>query len=323
MVSEAAWEEQMLDSASFHGWTPVAGRDVAPGTDGGREAWDDLVLPGRTLAALRRLNPDVPVDYLAQALAEVRAPQSQEPLAENFRLHQILVDGYRGLSYVDDDGVEQSPTIRFVGHTVEDNEFLAVNQVTIRSAEVERRFDVVLYLNGLPVVIAELKRAGAENVGIAAAHAQLGTYLREFPMAFRFCVLTIISDGITARYGTPFTPLNHYSPWNVDDGGRPFRSGSGDWAEVRLEVEDLVNGLCNQERFLQIQRDFVAFDAGADGYLKRIAKPHQYFAVTKAVGSTVGAVESNGKAGVVWHTQGSGKSMEMELYATPSRVSPS
>lgn len=315
MVSEAEWEEQMLDSASFHGWIPVAGRDLAPGTENGREAWDDIVLPGRTLAALRRLNPDVPGEYLVQALAEVRAPQSQEPLAENFRLHQILVDGYRGISYVDSDGVEQSPTIRFVGHTVEDNEFLAVNQVTIRSADVERRFDVVLYLNGLPVVIAELKRAGADNVGIAAAHAQLATYLREFPMAFRFCVLSIISDGITARYGTPFTTLNHYSPWNVDDEGRPFRSGSGEWEPVRLEIEDLINGLCNQERFLQILRDFVAFDAGADGYLKRIAKPHQYFAVTKAVGSTVAAVESNGKAGVVWHTQGSGKSMEMELYA--------
>lgn len=315
MVSEAAWEEQMLDSASFHGWTPLPGKDIAPGTENGREAWDDIVLPERTLAALRRLNPEVPGEYLVQALAEVRAPKSQEPLAENFRLHQTLVDGYRGISYVDPDGVEQSPTIRFVGHTVEDNEFLAVNQVTIRSTDVERRFDVVLYLNGLPVVIAELKRAGAENVGIAAAHAQLGTYLREFPMAFRFCVLSIISDGITARYGTPFTPLNHYSPWNVDDEGRPFRPGSGEWAEVRLEIEDLINGLCNQERFLQIQRDFVAFDAGADGFLKRIAKPHQYFAVTKAVGSTVAAVESNGKAGVVWHTQGSGKSMEMELYA--------
>jgi type I restriction enzyme R subunit len=134
-------------------------------------------------------------------------------------------------------------------------------------------------------------------------------------MAFRFVVLSIISDGISARYGTPFTPLNHYSPWNVDDEGRPYRVGNDEWQPLRLEVEDLINGVCNQERFLQLQRDFVAFDEGADGYAKRIAKPHQYFAVTKAVGSTVAAVESNGKAGVVWHTQGSGKSMEMELYA--------
>ncbi|UXN21165.1 type I restriction endonuclease subunit R [Curtobacterium flaccumfaciens] len=315
MVSEAEWEDQMLESLSFHGWVTTPGKEIAPGVEGGRESWEDIVLPSRTLGALRKLNPTVPGEYLIQALAEIRAPKSQDPLAESFRLHQILVDGYRGISYVDSDGVEQSPTIRFVSHNADDNEYLTVNQVTIRSADVERRFDVVLYLNGLPVVVAELKRAGAESANIASAHAQLETYVREFPMAFRFVVLTIISDGISARYGTPFTPLNHYSPWNVDDAGRPFRSTPGEWKPVRLEIEDLVNGVCNQERFLQIQRDFVAFDQGAGGYAKRIAKPHQYFAVTKAVGSTVDAVESNGKAGVVWHTQGSGKSMEMELYA--------
>ena len=93
--------------------------------------------------------------------------------------------------------------------------------MTIRSSEVERRFDVVLYLNGMPVVIMELKKAGSEGAGLDSAHAQLATYLREFPLAFRFCVLSVITDGITARYGTPWTPLNHYSPWNVDDDGRP------------------------------------------------------------------------------------------------------
>ncbi|WP_461104943.1 type I restriction endonuclease subunit R [Tessaracoccus terricola] len=327
MVSEAEWEEQMLDELSFHGWLPRQGKDVAPGTDDGRDSWDDIVLPGRTLAALRKLNPTVPGEYLIQALAEIRAPKSQDPLAENFRLHQILVDGYRGVTYVDSNGVEQNPTIRFISHSVDDNEFLAVNQVTIRSADVVRRFDIVLYVNGLPVVIAELKRAGAEAADIASAHAQLATYLREFPMAFRFVVLTVVSDGIHARYGTPFTPLNHYSPWNVDDDGRPLgRLDPADlvepgvdpdevWLPVTVEMFDLVPGIFNQERFLQLQRDFVAFDEGADGYAKRIAKPHQYFAVTKAVGSTVDALESNGKAGVVWHTQGSGKSMEMELYA--------
>ena len=99
-----------------------------------------------------------------------------------------------------------------------------MNQVTIRSKDVERRFDIVLYINGLPIVIVELKKAGAKYADMAAAHAQLETYLREFPMAFRFCALSVISDGITARYGTPFTPFNHYSPWNVDDDGRPIEA---------------------------------------------------------------------------------------------------
>lgn len=316
MVSEAEWEDIALERLSEHGWETFAGAQVAPGAELGRSSWDDIVLRDRTLAALRRLNPLVPEGYLEQTLAEVLSPASQDPIAENFRLHEVLVHGYRGITYVDPDGIEQNPTIRFVSHRVEDNEWLAVNQVTIRSSEHERRFDVLLYLNGLPVVVVELKKAGAERADVSSAHAQLETYLREFPMAFRFTVLTVISDGITARYGTPFTPLNHYSPWNVDDDGRRVTPG----ADVRddslgLEIELLIDGVCNPERFLQLQRNFVAFDAGAEGYAKRIAKPHQYFAVTKAVGSTVSAVESNGKAGVVWHTQGSGKSMEMELYA--------
>jgi type I restriction enzyme, R subunit len=316
MVSEAEWEDIALDRLYEHGWETIHGSKLAPRAEGGRTSWDDIVLRDRTLAAMRKLNPLVPGEYLEQALAEVLSPKSQDAIAENYRIHEILVNGYRGIAYLDSDGIEHNPTIRFVSHNVDDNELLAVNQVTIRSSENVRRFDIVLYLNGLPVVIFELKKAGSENADITSAHAQLATYLREFPMAFRFAVLTIITDGITARYGTPFTPFNHYSPWSVDDSGRRLTAGV-DVADTSLglEMEYVIDGIGNPERFLQLQRNFVAFDEGADGYAKRIAKPHQYFAVTKAVGSTVDAVETNGKAGVVWHTQGSGKSMEMELYA--------
>ncbi|MGI8681237.1 MAG: type I restriction endonuclease subunit R, partial [Mycobacteriales bacterium] len=159
----------------------------------------------------------------------------------------------------------------------------------------------------------ELKRAGSAQADVASAHGQLQTYLREFPLVFRFCVLTVISDGIIAKYATPFTPLHHYAPWNVDDDGVPTRSGASGAMDSAIEIA--CYGLFNQLRFLQLTRSFTAFDQNADGLAKRIAKPHQYFAVTKAVGSTVQAVQSDGKAGVVWHTQGSGKSMEMELYA--------
>ena len=168
----------------------------------------------------------------------------------------------------------------------------------------------------MPVSVIELKRAGSRYADPAAAHEQLKTYLREFPMAFRFSVFTLVSDGLTAKYGTPFTPLHHFSPWNVDDDGEVVELGVLDAeGEAVTGLELALFGLYNQERFLQLMRSFTAFDEGADGLLKRIAKPHQYFAVTKAVASTILAVESNGKAGVVWHTQGSGKSMEMELYA--------
>ena len=244
-------------------------------------------------------------------------PTSQDAIAENFRLHDILVKGYRGISYIDSDGIEQNPTIRLVSHVVEDNEFLAVNQVTIRSKEVERRFDVVLYVNGLPIVIVELKKAGAEEGG--PVRRARPTW--DLPARVPDGVPVLRPVGDQRRHHRPLRHAVHpVQPLFAMERRRrrPAHQGSApspDDVSLGVELEYLIDGVCNQERFLQLLRNFVAFDAGADGFGKRIAKPHQYFAVTKAVGSTVAAVESNGKAGVVWHTQGSGKSMEMELYA--------
>ncbi|MGH3971871.1 MAG: type I restriction endonuclease subunit R [Pseudonocardiaceae bacterium] len=312
---EGQWEELALDVLGELAWKPLNGSSIAPGT-GERQSWDELVIPSRLLEAMRTLNPTIPVQYLQQALAEIMSPKSNDAITENHRLHDYLVDGFRGITYVNADGAEITPTIRLISTDPDANDWLAVNQVTIIQGEHRRRFDIVLYCNGMPVSIIELKRAGSEQADVAAAHAQLQTYLRELPMAFRFAVCTVASDGIIARYGTPFTPLNHFSPWNVDDDGEPVASGEAtEDSEYTTGLELALFGLFNQERFLQLQRSFTAFDEGADGLAKRIAKPHQYFAVTKAVGNTINAVESNGKAGVVWHTQGSGKSMEMELYA--------
>lgn len=294
------------------GWKPMHGQDIAPGT-GERESWDELLIRPRLLAALRRLNPQVPAQYLQQALADIAAPSSQDALTENYRMHKKFVEGHR-ISYLDPDGTEQNPTLRLIGTQETDNDWIAVNQVTLILGEYHRRFDVVLYCNGMPVSIMELKKVGSKTADVAAAHAQLQTYLREFPLAFRFCIFTFISDGIDAKYGTPFTPLNHFSPWNVDDDGVPVPPGLMVDGDFVPPIETAIAGLYNPTRFLQLMRSYTAFDFGAEGLLKRIAKPHQYFAVTKAVGSTIDAVRTNGKAGVVWHTQGSGKSMEMELY---------
>lgn len=310
--TEADWEALVLEELGDENWRPLHGDAVAPGTDE-RESWDELLIRPRLLAALRRLNPGVPAQYLQQALAEISAPGSQDAITENHRMHKMFVDGHR-ITYLDPDGTEQNPTLRIIGSEETDNDWLAVNQVTLVQGDYKRRFDIVLYCNGMPVSIMELKKAGSKTADVAAAHAQLQTYVREFPLAFRFCVFTFASDGLEAKYGTPFTPLNHFSPWNVDDDGVPVPAGHSIDGEAVLPIETAIAGLYNPTRFLQLLRSYTAFDAGAEGLLKRIAKPHQYFAVTKAVGSTIDAVRTNGKAGVVWHTQGSGKSMEMELY---------
>lgn len=315
-ASEADWEDITLERLSEHGWETLPGQQIAPGTDDGRESWAEIHLPTRMLAALIRLNPGVPLEYLRQALSEITTPTSQDALVENERMHGFLVGGYRGIEYIDTDGLLQNPTIHLLGSTPELNDWLAVNQVTVRQGDYQRRYDVVLYLNGMPVVIVELKKAGTEHADLAAAYAQLGTYLREFPLSFRFAVMSVVSDGLGAAYGTPFTPFEHYAPWNVNDDGKvvDLTTDVRD-NDLGVGLEVLIDGLFNPDRFLQLTRSYVAFDSTPAGPVKRIAKPHQYFAVAKALGCTIQAVETNGKAGVVWHTQGSGKSMEMELYA--------
>lgn len=176
-------------------------------------------------------------------------------------MHKKFVEGHR-ISYLDPDGTEQNPTLRLIGTEETDNDWIAVNQVALVQGEYHRRFDVVLYCNGMPVSIMELKKVGSKIADVAAAHAQLQTYLREFPLAFRFCVLTFVSDGIDAKYGTPFTSLNRFSPWNVDDDGVPVPPGYMVDGDFVPPSETAIAGLYNPTRFLQLMRSYTAFDFG-------------------------------------------------------------
>ena len=304
--SEAEWEHLALDTLGELAWHTTEGKRIAPGS-GERESWQDLVLRGRLRDAIARLNPELPEAQVDEVLNQVTTPTSRDALAENHRVHGYLTKGLRSIVYTDDYGAEHNPTVRLLGDDPADNDWLAVNQVTVVESEAKRRFDVVLYVNGMPLGLIELKRAGDEHADLRGAHAQLQTYVRELPMAFRFSMVCVVSDGITARYGTAFTGFEHYAPWNVDDEGKPT---TDDYA-----LNLVLHGLFNQPRMLDLLHGHVAFAQTPGGLVKRIAKAHQYFAVTKAIDKTVEAVRGHGLAGVVWHTQGSGKSIEMELYA--------
>jgi type I restriction enzyme R subunit len=243
----------------------------------------------------------------------VLSPKSRDALSENHQVHQYLTGGIRSVVYTDEHGAEHNPTIRLIDYADPyANDFLAANQVIVIDGDHKRRFDIVLYVNGLPLSVIELKKAGDEHAGLEGAHAQVMTYVEELPLAFRCNVACVVSDGIRAKYGTAFTPFEHFAPWNVDDEGRPVKQLETD---ADLPISLLLHGLFEQRRFIEILGGHVAFAQSDGGLVKRIAKPHQYFAVSKAVRKTLEAVRSNGHAGVVWHTQGSGKSMEMELYA--------
>src|SRR5690606_35511370 len=178
-------------------------------------------LRGRLRDAIARLNPELPEAQVDEVLNQVTTPTSRDALAENHRVHGYLTKGLRSIVYTDAYGAEHNPTVRLLGDDPADNDWLSVNQVTVVEGEAKRRFDVVLYVNGMPLGLIELKRAGDEHADHRGAHAQLQTYVRELPMAFRFNMVCVVSDGITARYGTAFTGFEHYAPWNVDDEGKP------------------------------------------------------------------------------------------------------
>jgi len=320
-MSEANWEAYALDALGELGWEPVPGSSIAPGT-GERESWTELILPGRLHDAIARLNPQLPPSCVDEAVGVVLTARSRDAFAENHRLHELMVKGIRSIVYTDEHGAEHNPTVRLIDFRDETaNDYLVVNQVTVVDGDHKRRFDIVCYLNGLPVGLVELKKAADAYADLRGAHQQLRTYVEELPLAFRANVISLVSDGVTARYGTAFTPFEHFAPWNVDDDGRPVPQPPTRTEDLALNLA--LYGLFTPRRFLELLHGYVSFGEMGGRPVKRVAKPHQYFAVEKAVRKTVEATRSHGKAGVVWHTQGSGKSMEMELYTYQVATHPS
>jgi type I restriction enzyme R subunit len=310
---ESDWELLALDELAELAWQPAPGNEFAPGS-GHRKSWDDLILYPDVREAVERLNPDLPPDAVRDAVAAAATPASQDTYEENRTAHGLLTAGIRSVTYTDAFGAEHNPTIRLVDLDDPDaNVYRAVNQVTVIDGEKNRRFDVVLYVNGLPLAVLELKRAGDEDATLQTAHSQVARYVQEFPTAFRYNSVVLLSDGITAKYGTPFTPYEHFAPWNTDEFGNRVDplDAEGIWDSGQNLA---VHGLFTQPRFLSLIKSFVNFVPSKR--MKRIAKPHQFHAVSRAADAVREASASDGKAGVVWHTQGSGKSEEMVLTTT-------
>lgn len=320
-ISEAKWESFVVEWFAELGWEPKNGKEIAPGS-GQRDSWDELIIPSRLRDAVARINPRLPASAVDDVVKTVLDTTSQDAITENHRIHQFLTKGIRSVTYTDEYGAEQNPTAWLIDRkNLEANEFLVVNQVTVVQGEHRRRFDIVAYLNGLPVAFVELKKTSDNSEGLKYARNQLATYADELPLAFRCNVACMVTDGSGALCGTAFTPFEHFAPWNVDDDGQVVKQPAADVES--LPVVLLINGLFNPRRFLEILTGYVTFARSEDGLIKRLAKAHQYFAVSRAVGKTLEAVRSHGQAGVVWHTQGSGKSMEMELYANQVLIHPS
>ena len=328
--TESTVEDAALAWLESLGWSVVYGPDIAPDTPGAeRTEYDNVVLERRLHEALDRLNPDLPAGALADAYRNLLHAAGSSLEARNRAFHRMLVDGVT-IEYRAGDGAirgAQARTIDF--DDVNNNDWLAVNQFTVIENKHERRPDMVLFVNGLPLAVIELKNPADENATIWSAWQQLQTYKAELPALFTMNAVLAVSDGVQARIGTLTAGREWFKPWRT--------IGGQELAPVFLpDLQVAIEGVFQKRRFLALLRDFIVFeDDGGGSIVKKMAGYHQFHAVEVAVTETLratalqraadGAAEGAGRQvggdpgdrriGVVWHTQGSGKSLTMAFYA--------
>jgi type I restriction enzyme R subunit len=304
---EAGLEAVVLHLLGELGWSVRYGPEIAPGELAAeRGDYREVVLIGRLRDAVIHLNPNLPPDAVEDAVKTALRPESQVAESENWRAYRLLVEGVP-VDFRGSDGTIRSARARLVDfNELGNNDFLAVNQFTVLGTR-ERRPDVVLFVNGLPLVLMELKRPGDENATLRGAFNQIQTYKAQIPDVFTWNQVTVISDGTQARAGSFTAGWEHFAPWKTIDGEDLAPGGVP-------QYEVLVEGMFQPALLLDLVRNFVAMYGEGRRIAKLVAKYHQYWAVRKAVDCTVVAVEGDGRAGVVWHTQGSGKSLEMLFY---------
>ena len=318
--NENVIEQAALEYFAELGYRRVHGPDIAPGEpDAERSSYDDVILWGRIRDALRRINPGTDATLIDEAVKTVQRAESQSPIDENARLHQLITEGVP-VEHRDDDGQLRTTSLWLVDF--EDplnNDWVAVNQFTIVENGKNRRPDVLVMVNGLPLALLELKNPAAEHATLKSAWNQVQTYRHDIPSVFIPNAVTVISDGTSAAMSSYSGAFEHYAPWKTVE-GREVVSGL-----PALEV--LIRGVFEPKRFLDLLKNFIVFSdetvtdkttgQPTRALVKRVAKYHQYWAVNAAVESTVQASRPDGdrRGGVVWHTQGSGKSFEMVFYA--------
>jgi len=334
-INEAAVEKAALDWLEQLGWTKVYGPSIAPEAQlAEREDFGQVILEARLRDTLARFNPDLPGQALEDAFRKLTRVEGPTLEARNQVFHRLLVDGVTVEFRAADGSIRgaQAQVIDF--EQPGNNDWLAVNQFTVIENKNNRRPDIVLFLNGLPLCVIELKNAAKEDATIWSAWHQLQTYKAELPSLFAMNELLLISDGIQARVGTFTAGREWFKPWRTI-------AGEGEAESHQLELQVATEGLLEPSRFLNLVRDFIVFEeVGGEKLVKKMAGYHQYHAVQAAIDQTLRATEmqreigkvaegqleyeipvkkggepGDRRIGVVWHTQGSGKSLTMAFYA--------
>ena len=332
-MTEAEVEQATLSWLGESGWSIIYGPDMVPDTDGSERAdYGQVVLEQRLHDALKQFNPDLPSEAYESAFRRLTRLEGATTEARNRAFHKMLVDGVT-VEYRTADGAIRGAQAQVIDFDdPENNDWLAVNQFTVVENRNQRRADIVLFVNGLPLGIIELKNPNYPDV-IQEAWQQLRTYRAEIPSLFAMNEILMISDGILARVGTLTAEMEWFKPW---------RDAYGDAHEDSriLELRVMLEGVCSPDRFLTLVRDFIVFEDGGGAVTKKMAGYHQVHAVQAAIVETLRAANlqraaghstvendrhdqdrrpggdpGDRRIGVVWHTQGSGKSLTMAFYA--------
>ena len=332
-VKESDVEFAALDWLSAAGWQVRPGAQIAPdGPFAERRGFDQAILEQRLRHALVRLNPDLPAEALADALRKLMQAQGSDLLQRNRALHRLLVDGVT-VEYRDAKGDLRGAQVRVMDFDApENNDWLAVSQFAVVEDRRSRRPDIVLFVNGLPLVVLELKNPADQDATLRSAHQQLQTYQAEIPSLFVTNAVLAISDGMAARVGPLGGGYELFRPWRTIGG-----DALADPSIPELQV--LIAGLFDPRRLLEFIRDFIVFEDDGGRLVKKVAGYHQFHAVRVAVRETLRAANLNRRAdqlaegggvylaraaggapgdrriGVIWHTQGAGKSLTMAFYA--------
>ena len=337
--TESIVEDATLSWFGELDYSLLHGQNIAPGEAAAeRISFGEAFLPDRLRAALRKLNPKLPAEALDDAYRKITIPTGPNLISQNRAFHRILVDGI-AIECRRKDSSIGAEIVRLIDFEDPDaNDWLVVNQFTVIESQHNRRPDVVIFVNGLPLGVIELKNAADENADIWQAFAQFQTYKQQVPAMFVHNAVLVISDGLEARIGTISADKERFMPWRTIDGETV--------APARLtQLEVLLRGVFDHRRFLDLVRHFVVFeDDGGDGVIKKLAGYHQFHAVNIAVTETIRAASAgtmvlkenagyfakkqpggeagDKRVGVVWHTQGSGKSLTMAFYAGRLVVEP-
>ncbi|HYP00175.1 MAG TPA: type I restriction endonuclease subunit R [Pyrinomonadaceae bacterium] len=316
-LTESVFEEAVLTWFDELGYVVRNGLEIAPDEPGAeRVLYSQVILTERLRSQIVALNHSIPANAIEAAIQQLQHPNLPSLVQANRQFHRWLRDGVRVEFQRDGETVADFVRLFDLDRT-ENNDWLAVNQFSVKGAHHTRRPDIIIFINGLPVAVLELKNPADENADIWDAFNQLQTYKEHIPDLFTTNEFLVIADSVTARVGSLTADKERFMAWRTIDGqaidplGR-FR-----------ETETLIRGLFRRDLLLEYLRDFILFEDSGE-IVKKIAAYHQFHAVRKAVETTLHAVEPSGdkKAGVVWHTQGSGKSISMCFYAGKVMTAP-